>query len=461
MQLAFLGRLLDDEQVVMSDDARTEHGHDWGTPADDGTPPDAVVYPESTADVAAVLEAAAERTIPVTPYAAGTGIQGSAVPSAGGISMDLTRMDAIGPIRPDALQVDVQPGVLGSDLNDALAAEDLFFPSLPASGDMATVGGMIATDASGMRTVKYGEVGDRVLRLEAVLPDGTVIETGSRAAKSSSGYNLTDLLVGSEGTLAVVTEATLAVAPQPAWIYGGRVLFEDRVAAAAAVADTIQAGIDVAKIELVDAVSAAMVNAYLEAELPDAPMVFVEFHGPAERADAVETFRSIAETHDAQQIDLAAAGEDLDALWAARAQLSEALRPYDPELTPIALGDVAVPIDEFAPLIGDISRWAEEKELLIPCFGHAGDGNVHYAIMARADDPEHVATCKRINDRIIERAIERGGTATGEHGIGTHKREHLRDEFNDATLAVMRQLKQSIDPAGILNPNTAIPNPSA
>lgn len=460
MQLAFLGRLLDDGQVVTSDAARTDHADDWGTPSDAGTPPDAVVYPESTADVAAVLEAASERSVPVTPYAAGTGIQGSAVPNAGGISMDLTRMDAIGPVRPEALQVDVQPGVLGSDLNDALAAEELFFPSLPASGDIATVGGMIATDASGMRTVKYGEVGDRVLRLEAVLPDGTVIETGSRAQKSSSGYNLTDLLVGSEGTLAVVTEATLAVAPRPGWVHGGRVVFPDRVAAAAAVAETIQAGIDVAKIELVDAVSAAMVNAYLETELPDAPMVFVEFHGPAERADTVAAFRSIAEAQDAKRIDLAPDGPELEALWAARAQLSEALEPYDPGLTPVALGDVAVPIDEFAPLIGDIAAWAEEEDLLIPCFGHAGDGNVHYAIMARRDDPEHVATCERVNDRIVERAIARGGTATGEHGIGTHKRAHLYDEFDEATLALMRQLKQRIDPAGILNPGTAVPGPT-
>ncbi len=457
METTFLREILSDSQVTATGSARTEHSHDWGTPAADGTHPEVVVWPESTAEVAAVLAAATERSIPVTPYAAGTSTQGNPIPAQGGISMDLSQMDAITAVNPDALQVRVQPGVIGEELNTELADHGLFFPSLPASADTATLGGMIANDASGMRTVKYGEVGDRVLGLEAVQADGTIIETGSQALKSSSGYNLTDLLVGSEGTLAVITEATLKLAPIPDWRYGGRVIFEDRVAASRAITDTMQAGIDVAKIELVDSLCAAMVNAYREAELPDAPMVFVEFHGRHPRTAAIETFREIVTKHGAVQVDLSEAGPELERLWAHRSQIAQALEPYDPELTPTALGDVAVPIDRFADLIGEIETIAADNDLLIPCFGHAGDGNVHYAIMARVDDPDHREICAQASKRIVRRAVDLGGTATGEHGIGAGKRTAINHEFTPPVIDLMRGVKQQFDPAGILNPGKITP----
>ncbi|PSP53560.1 lactate dehydrogenase, partial [Halobacteriales archaeon QH_3_68_24] len=248
---AFLDEVLDDEQVSRREHAREERSGDWSTAPEAAVRPDAVVWPESTEEVSAVLAAADERGVPVTPYAAGTGLEGGAVPAERGISMDMTRMDEILAVRPADLQVDVQPGVLGSAVDEAVESHGLFFPPLPSSGDISTIGGMIATDASGMQTVKYGEVADWVLELEAVLADGTVISAGSKARKTSAGYNLKDLVVGSEGTLAVVTRATLELAGRPQQIRGGRAIFESLEAAGAAIADAVQSGVDVAKIELV------------------------------------------------------------------------------------------------------------------------------------------------------------------------------------------------------------------
>src|SRR6056297_1072022 len=226
--VGFLADLdLADEQVSVSAGRRESHAADWGaSQLDEGVVPDAVVWPESTDDVSAVLAAATDNGVPVTPYAAGTGLEGNAVPAHGGISLDLTRMDAVVDYRPDDFQLDVQPGLLGSAVDEHAGDDGLFFPPLPSSGNISTIGGMIATDASGMQTVKYGEVADWVLSLEAVLADGTVIRTGSRAVKTSSGYNLTELLIGSEGTLAVVTEATLELAGRPAQKRGARAIFE-------------------------------------------------------------------------------------------------------------------------------------------------------------------------------------------------------------------------------------------
>src|SRR6056297_1737533 len=276
---SFLSDLDLSGEVSFGDSVRESHAADFGAEErGEGVTPDAVVWPESTADVAAVLPAADERGVPVTPYAAGTSLEGNAVPAHRGISLDLSRMDAVLDVRPDDRQVDVEPGIYGTDVDEAVAADGLFFPPLPSSGDISTVGGMIANDASGMKTVKYGEVADWVLELEAVLADGTVITAGSRAAKTSSGYNLKDVFVGSEGTLGVVTRATLELAGRPEQVRGARALFPSLDRAAEAVFDAVRSGVDVATIELVDADSARMANAYTGTDLPDVPMVFLEFH---------------------------------------------------------------------------------------------------------------------------------------------------------------------------------------
>ncbi|WP_280535963.1 FAD-binding oxidoreductase [Halopenitus sp. POP-27] len=443
---------LSESQIATSDQSLAEHSSDWGTMPGEEHPPDVVVWPESTEDVSSVLAAANDRGIPVTPYAAGTSLEGHAVPVEGGISINMTRMDDVLDVRPDDFQIDVQPGILGSVVDEAVAEHGLFFPPLPSSGKISTIGGMIANDASGMQTVKYGEIHDWVLRLEAVLADGTVIETGSRASKTSAGYNLMDLLVGSEGTLAVVTEATLELAGIPEQIWGGRVVFPNRTEASAAIADAVRSGVDVAKIELIDELSAAMANRYLDADLPDVPMAFVEFHANHHVETEIEFFRSILAGYEVEDVQIAESGPEMDRLWEVREEMASALKHYDPDLTMLTSGDVTVPISKYADLIDYISTLEAEHDLEIPCFGHAGDGNIHYTVMVRPDDPDHRALGERVDAEIVHHAIDLGGTCTGEHGVGRGKTAYLPEEFTQGTVDTMERIKEAMDPNGILNP---------
>jgi len=454
LETAFLEDVLDGEQVTTAGDTLESHATDWGT--DSGTEPEVVVYPTETAEVADVLAAAHERSVPVTPYAAGTSLEGNPVPVEGGISMDLTRMNQILSVRPEDRQMDVQPGVMGSELDPAAGDHGLFFPPLPSSGDISTVGGMVANAASGMQTVKYGEVADWVLELEAVLADGSVITAGSRAVKTSSGYNLRDLLVGSEGTLGVVTRATLELAGRPQERRGGRVLFDSLSDAAAAVADTVQSGVDVAKIELIDAVSAGMATAYSGVDLPDVPMVFLEFHADHGIDAEIEFCQTVMSAHNPERFELADEAE-MEQLWQLRRDLAFALRSYDPDLQPLHPGDVTVPISEYGPLIEYAKQLEADHDLLIPCFGHAGDGNVHYTVMVDPSDPDQLERGQSIYADIVHRAIEAGGTATGEHGIGLGKRRYLVAEHGAETVEAMQALKRALDPEGILNPGKIFP----
>ncbi|MCT9097267.1 FAD-binding oxidoreductase [Haloarchaeobius sp. HME9146] len=456
--VAFLDDLsLAEDQVTTVEATRESHASDWGTPDGKEVTPDAVVYPESTADVSAILAAATDHDVPVTPYAAGTSLEGNAVPAFAGISMDLMRMDEVTDFRPDDFQVDVQPGVMGSTVDERAGEAGLFFPPLPSSGDISTIGGMLANAASGMQTVKYGEVADWVLEIEAVLADGSVISAGSRAVKTSSGYNLRDLLVGSEGTLAVITEATLRLAGRPEQIRGGRAVFETLDGAAAAVEDTIQSGVDVAKIELVDAESAMMANAYSGTDLPDSPLVFLEFHRNHGIEREVDFCRSIFEHHGATRFEVAAADEGMADLWQARKDMAYAMQTYDPDLTPLHPGDITVPISKYADVIRFAKDLADEHDVLVPCFGHAGDGNVHYSVLVDEDDPEQVEAGEAVYSRIVEFAIDCGGTCTGEHGIGLGKREYLEREHGAATVEAMRKVKRALDPTDTLNPGKMFP----
>lgn len=449
---------LADDQRSVADGQRDSHAADWGAEQlGEGVRPDAVVWPESTDDVSAVLSAATEHGVPVTPYAAGTGLEGNAVPARGGISLDLTRMDGVRDYRPDDFQIDVGPGIIGSAVEEHVASDGLFFPPLPSSGDISTIGGMIATDASGMQTVCYGEVADWVLGLEAVLADGTVVETGSRASKTSSGYNLTELLVGSEGTLAVVTEATLELAGRPAQIRGGRAIFETLDDATAAVSEAVRTDLDVARIELVDGLSARMANAYLGTDLPDAPMVFLEFHANHGVAEEIELCRTIFEAHDVARFELSADDAGMDELWQARRELAYAVATYDADLEPLHPGDVTVPISSYPEIVRETRRLADEHDLLIPCFGHAGDGNLHYSVLVDRDDPDHVDLGEAVYAEIVERALEMGGTATGEHGIGQGKREYLEAEHGSGAVDAMKRVKRALDPTGTLNPGKIFP----
>ncbi|WP_267163438.1 FAD-binding oxidoreductase [Halovenus salina] len=455
-----LTEILSERQVSTAEDARAEHSGDWATLSEWVTPepvmPDVVVYPETTAEVSAVLEAATERGIPVTPYAAGTSLEGNPVPVHGGISMDLTRMDTVLDVRPDDFQIDVEPGVMGPAVQEAAGDHGLFFPPLPSSGDISTIGGMIANAASGMQTVKYGEVADWVLELEVVLADGSVITTGSKAPKTSAGYNLRDLFVGSEGTLGVVTRATLELAGRPAQRRGGRAIFPTLQDATAAVRDVVTAGVDVAKIELMDTTSARMSNTYTGASLPDAPMVFLEFHADHNVEDEIAFCRDLIESHDAESFEIA--GDDrMDELWEARTELAYALSEYDPDRQPLHAGDVTVPISEYGSMIEYAKTRGEEASLPVACFGHAGDGNVHYAVLVDDDDESEVERGKAVYADIVDRAITVGGTATGEHGVGRGKRQYLVDEYDEETVEAMRAVKRALDPTDTLNPGKMFP----
>ena len=449
---------LEDDQLSFAEGRRESHAADWGAEQRGrGVQPDAVVWPESTADVAAVLAAATDHGVPVTPYAAGSGLEGNAVPADGGISLDLTRLDDVIDYRPDDFQIDVGPGIIGSAVDEYVAGDGLFFPPLPSSGDISTVGGMIATDASGMKTVKYGEVADWVLGLEVVLADGTIVQTGSRAVKTSSGYNLTDLIVGSEGTLAVITEATLELAGRPHQIRGGRAIFETLDDAATAVFDTVRTDVDVARIELVDGLSARMANAYLGTDLPDAPMVFLEFHANHGVDEEIALCRTIFEDHDVARFEMSDDDAEMDALWQARRELAYAVASYDPALEPLHPGDVTVPISRYPEIVHEAKRLGEASDLLVPCFGHAGDGNLHYTVLVDLDDPAMVERGEELYAAIVEQALDVGGTATGEHGIGQGKREYLEAEHGAGAVETMRRVKRALDPTGTLNPGKIFP----
>ncbi|NIB99106.1 FAD-binding oxidoreductase [Halobacterium sp. R2-5] len=435
---------------------RSQRSTDWGTADEDGVTPGAVVWPESTEDVAAVLERANEAGVPVTPYGAGTGVAGNAVPARGGVSLDTTRMDEILDARPDDFQVDVQPGVVGTDVDEAVERYGQFFPPLPTSGAMASVGGMVSTDASGRRTVKYGTVGDWVREIEAVAGDGTVFTAGTRAVKSSSGYNLRDLVVGSEGTLAVVTRVTLETAGIPEQIRGGRAVFESVADAAAAVADARRSGVDVASMELVDEHCARITNDFLGTDLPDRPMVFLEFHRNHGVDAEIEFCEGVFADHD--PISFETVGEaEMSELWELREELPEATVQHDPDLVSAHSGDVAVPPSEFTELVAYIHERAAEADLLAPSFGHVGDGNVHFDVLVDPADAEMVGRGEAVAEDIVGRAIELGGTCTAEHGIGNTKRKFVRSEHGDGAVDLMGRVKECFDPNGVLNPGKVLP----
>ena len=455
--VSFLEALSLDGEVSFGDSERSEHAGDWGTEEAEEVLPDVVVYPESTADVSAVVAAADDRGVPVTAYAAGTGLESNAAPVEAGISLDMTRMDDIGEVRPDDLQVDVGPGAIGADVDEAVARHGLFFPPLPSSGDISTVGGMIATDASGMKTVKYGEVADWVLELEVVLADGSVTAVGSTAAKSSSGYNLKELIVGSEGTLGIVTRATLELAGRPEQIKGGRATFPTLDDATAAISDAVTSGVDVAKIELFDGETAMLANAYSDTELPERPMAFVEFHADHGIDEEIDFCRAVFEAHDVEAFEIAA-GREMDDLWQARKDITYAAESYDPDRVPGQPGDVTVPVGSYPEMIRAVKEIADEHDLLVPTFGHAGDGNLHYFALYDPDDPDETRRAEAAYAETVERALEIGGTATGEHGIGEGKRKYLRREHGDAAVEAMRAIAEALDPNGTLNPGKVVPD---
>jgi D-lactate dehydrogenase (cytochrome) len=457
MKPEFLTDVVTSSKVEFGETERGQHSSDWATEGRVDAQPGAVVYPETAEDVSAVVGACDERGVPVTPYAAGTGLEGNAVPVRGGVSLDMTEMDSVIEARPDDFQVDVEPGIYGSAVNDAVEKHGLFFPPLPSSGNISTIGGMVANDAGGMQTVKYGKVGDWVDELEVVLADGSIVEFGSKAKKSSSGYRMRDLIVGSEGTLGVVTRATLRLKGIPQQIRGGRAVFPTLDDAADAVFDAVRSEVDVAKIELVDGTAAGMANDYLGTDLPDSPMVFVEFHANHGVEDEIAFARSVFENHGVTEFEVGA-DDEADELWELRRELGIAIRSADPSLEPMHAGDIVVPISEYPDAVRHIKEVSEEHSVPIPCFGHAGDGNIHYLVLVEKENEEAIEEGLEIYEGIVEYALSVGGTCTGEHGVGLGKRKFMENEHGEDAVKAMQAVKRALDPNGTLNPGKVFPD---
>ncbi|MEM1344134.1 MAG: FAD-linked oxidase C-terminal domain-containing protein [Pseudomonadota bacterium] len=432
---------------------RESHGHDEAhhTPA----LPDAVVFAESTEEVARVITVCRETGCPVIAWGTGTSLEGHVVPVQGGLSLDLSGMDKILAVHAEDMDCVVQPGVQRKRLNEELRATGLFFPVDP--GADASLGGMAATRASGTCAVRYGTMREAVLATEAVLGTGEVIRTGTRARKSSAGYDLTRLLVGSEGTLAVLTELTLRLSGQPEAISAATAAFTRLEDAVATVIETIQLGVPIARIELLDALSIRGFNRYSGYTLPEAPTLFLEFHGSeagvAEQAASVET---LAREHGCLGFDWAADAEARSRLWAARHDAYYAQQ----SLRPGAKGyvtDACVPISRLAEAILETQADLEKSPLLAPLVGHVGDGNFHLAILVDPEDAADKTEAARLAARISERALRLGGTMTGEHGVGLGKKGLMAAEHGLAW-QVMGRIKQTLDPDGILNPGKLVPD---
>jgi D-lactate dehydrogenase (cytochrome) len=413
--------------------------------------PDLVVYPTSTAEVAHVLAVADAHRIPITPFGAGTSLEGHVIPVLGGISLDLTRLDRIVEISPGNLTATVQAGVTRLALERAAGEHGLLFPVDP--GADATLGGMAATNAAGTTTVRYGKMRANVLALEAVLAGGRVIRTGSRAAKTSAGYDLTGLLVGSEGTLAVITEVTVRLHAIPEHAVALRISFPDVESACRTAAGVVGAGGGVSRIELLDAWCLAAVNAFSGTEYPETPCLFVEASGSKELVEAdLELVQAIARDEGATEIAYERNPDARAHLWQARHDVAHALAARFPG-TKERTTDVCVPLTELAGAVHFARTEIERLGLDAGILGHAGDGNLHVAVQV---DAEAVAASDELVRNVVDDALARGGTSTGEHGIGLGKIGALEREHRDL-IPLMQAIRATFDPNGILNPGKVLP----
>ena len=448
-QIAVLTSVVGAERFSTGQSSRELHAKDVSPHP--GVLPAGVVFPVSTDEVSRTLAWCYADDVPVTPWGAGSSLEGNPVPSRGGLVMDLTMMNRVVDIRREDLQVDVQPGVLRKELNRQLGRHGLFFP--PDPGADATIGGMIANNASGVQTVKYGSTRDRVMRLEVVLPDGRVIHTGTKAHKSSSGYDLTRLFVGSEGTLGVVTEATLKLAGLPAQVLAATVPFATLDGAAEAVATMMGAGVDPAALELVTPGLLALMNREAGLGLAEAPSLFVELHGVSEAAlaEAVALAEEICRACGASAFASGIAREARAELWRARHEALETIRRAHPGKETLIV-DVAVPISRLPALIVFAQEVVDRSGVPGYIFGHAGDGNFHVVLAGNPADREAWALIESVNERVVARAIELGGTCTGEHGIGIGKRRYMEAEHGAAAYELMHAIKRLVDPRGLMNP---------
>ena len=432
---------------------RLQHGRDESK--HEPMLPDGVVFAESTEEVAAVVRLCREYRVPVIPYGVGSSVEGHVLAVHGGISIDLSGMNRVLSIHAEDLDVTVQAGVTRKQLNDELKGTGLFFPIDP--GADATLGGMAATRASGTNAVRYGTMRENVLSLTVVTPEGKIVRTGSRARKSSAGYDLTRLFVGSEGTLGIITELTVKLYPIPEAMSAAVCAFPSVDAAVDTVIQTIQLGVPVARVELLDALTLQAINRYSKTTLPEAPTLFFEFHGSDSGVqEQAELTQEIAQGNGGQDFQWSPRPEDRSRLWQARHDAYFACLQLKPGSRCFPT-DVCVPISRLAECIHATNADIAQVSLPIALFGHVGDGNFHLVVLVDTANPKEMAEAEWINQRVVERALEAEGTCTGEHGVGLGKQKFLVREHGEGAVAVMRALKLALDPDDLLNPGKILP----
>ncbi len=435
------------ERLQTGADVRAAHGHDesWH----ETRPPDAVAFVRSTEEVSDIVRICSAARVPVIAFGTGTSLEGQVSAVSGGLSIDLSGMNNILKVHAADLDCLVQAGVTRKQLNSYLRDTGLFFPIDP--GANASLGGMAATRGSGTNAVRYGTMRDNVLNVTAVLANGEIVTTGGRARKSAAGYDLTRLLVGSEGTLGIITELSLRLHGIPEAVSGGICSFEDVSGAVNAVIETIQSGLPVARIELLDEVQVKACNAFSGLDLEETPLLLVEFHGtPAGVAEQSERFGDIADAHGGGEFVWAVDAEERNRLWEARHNAYYAALALEPGKKGMTT-DVCVPISNLAQCLTETKADVDASFLTAPIVGHVGDGNFHLIMLIDPDDEKDLAEARRIHDRMVMRALALEGTCTGEHGIGTGKMAFLETELG-AGVDVMRTLKRALDPRNILNP---------
>ena len=411
--------------------------------------PDGVVFAYSKEDVQKTVKICHEHGCPIIPFGAGSSLEGHLNANFGGISIDMNNLNNIIEVHPEDSTVVVQPGVTREQLNTYLRDTGLFFPIDP--GANASIGGMTSTRASGTNAVRYGTMKDNVLSLEVVMPNGEIIKTASRARKSSAGYDLTRLIVGSEGTLGVITEITLKLYGIPEEIGAGRCTFPSVKDATDAVITTIQAGIPVARIELLDIAQVKAVNNYSKLSLPESPLLLLEFHGSKSSVkEQSELFNEISKDFGGNNFEWNANIEERNKLWKARHDVYYAVKACRPEADYIAT-DVCVPISRLSECITETIEDMEQNKLFGPIVGHVGDGNFHVQLMIDPKDQNEIDVANGFLERLAHRAISMDGTCTGEHGVGQGKKQYLLEELGSA-VNFMKLIKEELDPKGIMNP---------
>lgn len=451
-----LAAIVGDSNVSLAEAVRTQHGQDEGP--DKGAVPDLVVQPGEVGEVSEICKLCYADSIPIIPYGTGTGLEAGISALHGGVCVDVSRMDKILDYHPEDFDVIVQPGVTREALNHHIKDDGLWFPVDP--GANASICGMCATSASGTNAVRYGTIKENCMNLEVVLPDGRILHTGGegkRPRKSSAGYNLTNLFVGSEGTLGIITQATMRLHAQPEAVAAAVVSFPDVQSAVDTVVMILQCSLPMARMELLDSLAIKSCNLYSNLTLKEEPTLFLEFHSSEAGLEyQTSTVAEIAKDNGGSDFAWATKTEDRNKLWTARHKLYYAglgLRPGSRSVTT----DVCVPISHLPEMIATTREDIDKSGVTGPILGHVGDGNFHVFLLFDPEKPEEYKIGKEVSHRMASRALELGGTCTGEHGIGTGKIGLLQAQFGDVGIDAMWSIKQAFDPKGIMNPGKVLP----